>query len=176
VGVKKFCMTVAQAEEFYGPVRSALKDKFRGIGLARASTALSREFGFEVPMNQMDSVCDTLAPLFANSQFESIIQFMTGYAPSQCQPAEKASKGKEACLALVYEGVNAVAKIRSIIGPTDPSKALPGSVRREYGSNIMVNAVHASDSVENAAREMAIIRVDEDPVRAWVEKYYGPIL
>jgi len=37
----------------------------------------------------------------------------------------------------------------------------------------MVNAAHASDSPENALREMQIIRVAEDTIRPWVERYYG---
>jgi len=67
--------------------------------------------------------------------------------------------------------VDAVAKIRDILGTTDPSKARPGSVRREFGSNIMVNAAHASDSPENAEREMAIINVDKDNISPWIEQY-----
>ncbi len=51
----------------------------------------------------------------------------------------------------VYQGVDAVRKIREVLGPTDPSKAPPGTIRREFGSTIMVNAAHASDSPENAA-------------------------
>ncbi|MEJ0088931.1 MAG: nucleoside-diphosphate kinase [Limisphaerales bacterium] len=54
--------------------------------------------------------------------------------------------GTQKCIALVYEGVGAVNKIRDVLGPTDPSKAPPGSIRREFGSTIMVNAAHASDS------------------------------
>ena len=64
-------------------------------------------------------------------------------------------------------------KIRDVLGPTDPSKAPPGSVRREFGSNIMVNAAHASDSVESAQREMAIVNVGENNFRAVVEEVYG---
>jgi nucleoside diphosphate kinase len=69
--------------------------------------------------------------------------------------------------------MSAVEKIRYLLGPTDPAKAQPGSVRREFGSDIMVNAAHASDSPENAAREMKIVDVQKDTVGDWVEKYYG---
>ena len=81
--------------------------------------------------------------------------------------------GSENCLALIYKGMSAVEKIRFLLGPTDPAKAQPGSVRREYGSDIMVNAAHASDSPENASREMVIVNVGRDTIREWVEKYYG---
>ena len=56
---------------------------------------------------------------------------------------------------------------------TNPSKAEPGSGRREFGRDIMVNAAHASDSPENAEREMKIVRVDQDVVTPLVEKYCG---
>ena len=63
-------------------------------------------------------------------------------------------------------------KIRDILGATDPLKARPGSIRREFGTNIMVNAAHASDSVENARREMRITKVGDETIRPWVEAYY----
>jgi nucleoside diphosphate kinase len=96
---------------------------------------------------------------------------MTGHRFSKVLEEDKPSTGHEECLALVYEGVDAVAKIREILGTTDPSKARPGSVRREFGSNIMVNAAHASDSPENALREMEIIRVDEENLTPWIKQY-----
>jgi len=173
VGVKKFCMTVAQAEEFYGPVRQSLEEKFEDIGRERLADALCREFGFEVPPDALKDICAKLAPPFAQSQFESIVKFMTGYKPSECSRHDRTCKCREECLALVYEGEEAVITIRSLLGPTDPRKAAPGSVRREYGSDIMVNAAHASDSVENARRELKIIGLEEDTISPWVARYYG---
>jgi len=73
----------------------------------------------------------------------------------------------------VYAGPKAVDKIRGILGPTDPSQAQPGSVRREFGQDIMVNAAHASDSPENAARELQIVKVEQDLIKEWVKKYYA---
>ena len=61
------------------------------------------------------------------------------------------------------------------LGPTDPSKAPPGSIRREFGSTVMINAAHASDSEQNAKREMGIIRVDENNFRHVVEEHYGKL-
>ena len=79
--------------------------------------------------------------------------------------------GSEKCIALVYEGVEAVRKIRAVLGPTDPSKAPPGSIRREFGQTIMVNAAHASDSEDNARREMGIVNVAENNFRQIVEQF-----
>ena len=55
----------------------------------------------------------------------------------------------------VLEGDNAVAKHRDIMGATDPKKAAPGTIRADFAASIDENAVHGSDSVENAAREIA---------------------
>ncbi|MEI6647045.1 MAG: nucleoside-diphosphate kinase [bacterium] len=174
VGVKKFAMSVAQAEEFYGPVKENLKKVFKHFGSDRAAQALAREFGFPVDATKLDDLCNQLAPLFAEREFESIVEFMTGYRPSICSAEEKIHPGKEECLALVYEGMDAVNKIRDILGATDPNKARPGSIRREFGTNIMVNAAHASDSAENARREMKILDVANDPlVEELIRAYYG---
>ena len=55
----------------------------------------------------------------------------------------------------VLEGENAVLRNREIMGATDPSKADAGTIRKEFGENIERNSVHGSDSVENAATEIA---------------------
>ena len=96
---------------------------------------------------------------------------MTGYKPSAVLESEKAFRAGADSLALIYEGENAVAKIRDILGATDPLKARPGSIRREFGTNVMVNAAHASDSPENAKREMAIIDIFGDNMSPFIKKY-----
>lgn len=173
VGVRKFSMTIAQAEEFYGPVRNALREKFKSITGQQAGEILQRELGLQVSEDLKAMIGTHLGPQMGDQKFEDIVRFMTGYLPSQVAEADKAKLGSENCLALIYKGMSAVEKIRFLLGPTDPAKAQPGSVRREYGSDIMVNAAHASDSPENAAREMAIVDVGRDTIREWVEKYYG---
>ena len=55
----------------------------------------------------------------------------------------------------VLEGENAVAANRDIMGATDPKKATPGTVRRDFAESIEANSVHGSDSAENAATEIA---------------------
>jgi nucleoside-diphosphate kinase len=55
----------------------------------------------------------------------------------------------------VLEGENAVLRHREIMGATDPKKAAPGTIRADLASSIEENVVHGSDSVENAAREIA---------------------
>jgi nucleoside-diphosphate kinase len=55
----------------------------------------------------------------------------------------------------VLEGENAVEKHRDIMGATDPKKAASGTIRADFASSIDENAVHGSDSLENAAIEIA---------------------
>jgi nucleoside diphosphate kinase len=171
VGAKKFKMTVSQAEAFYGPVVESLSSKFAMIGAGRAAERLTQEFGFPITEDDTTELCVALGARFAAEQFESIVEFMTGHRPADVLEEDKATAAREECLALVYQGVDAVEKIRDILGATDPSKARPGSVRREFGSNIMVNSAHASDSPENAERELGIIKVEEDITMPWIQQY-----
>jgi nucleoside diphosphate kinase len=175
VGVKLHRMTVAQATEFYGPVRDVLRTKLKGTVSSRAKAVIEKEFGFKVPPEQEQQLGDVLGPLFGDNQFENIVRFMSGRAPSECTPEELTTPGTEKCIALVYEGVEAVRKIRDVLGPTDPSKAPPGSIRREFGQTIMVNAAHASDSEENARREIGIVNVPENNFRQVIDSFYGTV-
>ncbi len=59
-------------------------------------------------------------------------------------------------VAAVFEGEGAVEKIRTIMGATDPAKSAPGTIRADYGLNVQENATHASDSVENAEKEISL--------------------
>ena len=56
----------------------------------------------------------------------------------------------------VLEGENAVKRYRDVMGATDPAKAEKGTIRKELAENIERNSVHGSDSVENAAIEIAL--------------------
>ena len=55
---------------------------------------------------------------------------------------------------MVWEGENVIARVREIMGATDPSKAAEGTLRKLYGTNVGENAVHGSDSPESAAYEI----------------------
>jgi nucleoside diphosphate kinase len=128
VGFKPFHMSVAQGEEFYGPVLDFLVEKLPD----------------------------------GRAQWESIVAFMSGKRPSECTPAEKNVPGTQPCVALIYQGPDAVAKIREALGSTNPANAAHGTIRKEFGTTIMINGAHASDSVENVARETEIIRLSEN--------------
>jgi nucleoside-diphosphate kinase len=64
-------------------------------------------------------------------------------------------------LALALERDGAVAYLREVIGATDPAEAKPGTVRRLYAQSKERNAIHASDSPDNATREVAFFFSEE---------------
>ncbi|MBN2704650.1 MAG: hypothetical protein JXR23_10615 [Pontiellaceae bacterium] len=173
IGAKLLRMSLAEALEFYGPVQPVLRDKLGKIAVERACKVLKKEFAFDMPPSVYDALAKTLGPAFGDHQFYSIMNFMTGQWAPDVQGAERDEEGKVRCMTLVYAGENAVEKIRNILGPTDPSKAAPGSVRKEFGTDIMVNAAHASDSPENALREIGIIKIQQDTIKRWYEQYYS---
>lgn len=59
------------------------------------------------------------------------------------------------CMPMALARADAVAHLRTVIGATDPAEAAPGTIRKLYAESKGRNAIHASDSDENAAREIA---------------------
>ena len=72
--------------------------------------------------------------------YNDLVEFMTG----------------SPLVAMVVIGENAIAKVREVNGATNPANAADGTIRKLYAESVTKNAVHASDSPENAAREIAI--------------------
>ena len=175
VAIKVLRMSTSDASEFYGPVREVLRTKLKDMVGAKAKAALEKEFGFTIPASDEKQLGELIGPLYGDNHFDNIVRFMAGKAWGEIPADQRKNPGSEMCIALVYEGPEAVAKIRDVLGPTDPSKAPPGSIRREFGSTIMVNAAHASDSVDNAQREFSIVRPEENNFRTVVEECYGKL-
>jgi len=65
-------------------------------------------------------------------------------------------------VAAVFEGKGAVEEIRKVLGTTDPAKAEAGTIRADFGLDIQRNAVHGSDSVANAAKEISIFFTEDE--------------
>lgn len=162
IGFKVHYMSVAQAEQFYGPVLDVLMDKLREPSSKRARLAIEEEFGIPLDETIEKELGEIMGPIAGRNHWESIVQFMCGTRPSRCAAENRSHPGTEKCVALIYQGVDAVRKIREVLGPTDPSKAPTGTIRREFGQSVMINAAHASDSPENAKREMDIIQITEN--------------
>jgi nucleoside-diphosphate kinase len=80
--------------------------------------------------------------------FRSLVEFMTS-GPVVVQ---------------VLEGESAVSKYREVMGATDPAKAAPGTIRKDFAESIEANSVHGSDSAENARTEIAFFFKPEEIV------------
>jgi nucleoside-diphosphate kinase len=71
------------------------------------------------------------------------------------------------CLPMALERQDAVGHMRTVIGATDPAEAAPGTVRKLYAESKGRNAIHASDSPENAAREVAFFFTEGELAQLW---------
>jgi len=171
VGVKIFRFSLNQALDFYGPVEDKLKETLAPIYGKKAKELLEREFAFSLSGQTGRMLSDSFGIEYAKEEFYKIVEFMSGRRPDTCPPEDMDKPGGVKCMILIYEGENAIAKIRDVLGPTDPLKAPEGTVRREFGSNVMVNTAHASDSIESCEREKKIVRIDENPMISIIEEY-----
>ncbi len=171
VGFKVHHMSVAEASEFYAPVREVLRDKMRGPSGKRVRLAAESDLGISLTDEAESQFAEILGPIAGQARWEALVQFMSGTRPSEYPNSQRDQPGTEKSLAIVYRGIDAVEKMRELLGPTDPAKALPGTIRREFGRSMMVNAAHASDSPENARREMAILRVAENNLKPLLEAH-----
>lgn len=104
--------------------------------------AMINEAGFEIAAMKMLRMTKCQAEAFYEVHrgkpfYESLVEFMTS--------------GPVFVMILKHE--NAVEEFRKLIGATDPAKAEPGTVRKLYAVSVQMNAVHGSDSDENARRE-----------------------
>lgn len=104
--------------------------------------AMINEGGFEIAAMRMIKMTLTQAESFYSVHkgkpfFEGLVEFMTS--------------GPVVVMILRHE--NAVDEFRKLIGATDPSKAEPGTIRRTFAVSLQMNAVHGSDSAENAIKE-----------------------
>jgi nucleoside-diphosphate kinase len=113
-----------------------------GSGKAGLILALLEKAGFKVIASRVMHLTMAQAQEFYAVHRErpfygSLVSFMTS--------------GK--CMPIVLERADAVAELRRVIGATDPAQADPGTVRKLYAESKERNAIHASDSEENATRE-----------------------
>ncbi len=173
IGFKVHHLSLAEAEQFYGPVLAVLEEVFKETTARRVRLAAEEELNLPLDEATESQLGEMLGPIAGRAHWESLVQFMTGHRPSQTPTDRRDLPGSEKCVALIYQGVDAVAKIRQVLGPTDPSKAPSGTIRREFGSTMMINAAHASDSVDNAAREMAILGLDRNHFKPLIESHFG---
>jgi nucleoside diphosphate kinase len=171
VGCKVYRMSVAEALEFYGPVQGALRKKLAPKIGEKAKSILEKELDFEMNDSIIESLTQTVGQNYADDQFYRIIDFMSGRRPADCPESELNDPGLVKCLVLIYEGEDAISKIRTVLGPTDPTKAPGGTVRRDFGSDVMVNTAHASDAPESVLREMGVIQITKNSLSRHINDF-----
>jgi nucleoside diphosphate kinase len=173
IGIKVHCFSPAEALDFYGPVEAVLTEKLAPSFGTRARELLEKEFGFSLGAETVKYLGGGFGIECAKDQFAQIVEFMSGKRPGTCSAEELNKPGDVKCMILIYEGKNAVTKIRDVLGPTDPLKAPEGTVRREFGSNVMVNTAHASDSAASYERERAIVKINENALGSIIREHLG---
>ncbi|OQX29191.1 MAG: nucleoside-diphosphate kinase [Spirochaeta sp. LUC14_002_19_P3] len=173
VGMKVYQMSPAEALDFYGAVLKVLEKKVAPEASRRAVEILEKEFSLTLEADYRAELSESFGKAYSRHEFNRIIEFMSGLRPDGLSKAGMEKPGTVKSMCLVYEGVNAVQAIRNVLGPTDPLSAPGGTIRRDFGSNVMVNAVHASDSPENAEREFNIVKIHENNLTNLVEEFYS---
>jgi len=115
------------------------------VGAAHAGDVLARleKAGFRILALRMRRLTKAQAEGFYHVHrerpfFSSLCEFM--------------SSGP--CITMVLERENAIAHLRDIMGATDPAKAAPGTIRKDFASSIEANAIHGSDAAETARFEI----------------------
>ncbi|MGE4170002.1 MAG: nucleoside-diphosphate kinase [Candidatus Margulisiibacteriota bacterium] len=116
-------------------------------GVARGLTGriVSRfeDKGFKVAALEMLTMTDAMADLHYYEHLQKPFY-----------PGLKAHLTSGPIVAMIIEGDNVIAAVRTMVGPTNPLEAQPGSIRGDFGSHISLNIIHASDSPESATREI----------------------
>lgn len=158
--------------DFPGTRPGAVIDVFARTGLVPVALkihhmSVAQGMDFYGPV--LDALTERFGPEKGRDHWENIVEFMSGSRPSAVPENDHARPGTRKILALVFEGPDAIGKIRTVLGPTDPAKAPPGTIRKEFGTSIMINAAHASDAPENAAREIGIVQVADNSLKGFVE-------
>lgn len=139
--------------------------------VARLSVAQMEEFYEAV----LPAMIEGMGEEAGRARFNALIGFMTGRHPAKDCPAgeDRHAPGTVQVLILIYEGVDAIRKIRDVLGPTDPATAPPGTIRREFGASKMINGAHASDSPASAEREMRILKIGENQFPELIRQAIG---
>ncbi len=121
---------------------SIIKPNAVRTGKTGAILARINEAGFEIEAIKMVKLQEAQARLFYQEHdgkpfFDGLIEFMTS-AP---------------VIVMILRHEDAVQEFRKLIGNTDPTKAVDGTIRKDFAISVQMNAVHGSDSIANANRE-----------------------
>lgn len=157
VGARMIRMSAAQGEKFYGFMRDMFRRKHKDLIAEKIKEGIEGLFGFHITEAEYKTIAAVIIEKNAEYEFSQIVKYMTGLDPFTVSQEERNKPGKHQSLALLYRGLSAVGKIRDRLGVTDPAKAAVGTIRSDFGQNILQNAAHASDSVQRAIYERKIV-------------------
>lgn len=179
VGARMVRMTANQGEEFYGFLRDAFKKKLKSRVVENIRQGIGNVFNFEMTDDEYEAMAEIINEKNADYEVSQIVKYMTGVDLHGVSPNDRDKPGIHRGLALLYRGPKAVEKIRERLGVTDPAQAEAGTIRSDFGQNIMQNAAHASDSIENAIRERKIVGLYENAgddcqeiIKSWLKNGY----
>lgn len=116
----------------------AVEKKLVGTVLARFENAGFRIRGLKMMALTGELLADHYSHIADKLFFPEIVEFMS----------------RTPVVALALEGEDVIAKVRDLLGPTDSRKADKGTIRGDFGEDMMINVCHASDSPESAAAEL----------------------
>ncbi len=105
---------------------------------------------------------EQLGPMEILAFEEELVEIAEQRKQLKAERKDVARMRTQKSMALLYQGEDAISKIRAILGTTSPNEAKPGTVRSDFGLSLMRNAAHASDNPEDAARERAIVALTGD--------------
>ena len=117
----------------------AMEKRLVGTILARFEAA-----GFDVVACKMGR----LSPALLREHYAHV-------ATKPFYPDIEAFMSRRPVVLVALQGENVVQRVRDLLGPTDSRKAAKGTIRGDFGTDMMVNVAHASDSVDNARAELA---------------------
>lgn len=179
VGAKLLSMSISQCREFYGFLEDVFVDKLKPVVAARLKECIKDAFDFSIPDKDYEAMADILRKKNARTEVNRIITYMSGRDPGEIASEKDVDvPGSSKCLAMLYMGENAVEKIRAKLGPTDPSKAEGGTVRSDYGNDLMKNGAHASDSVKSSIRERKIVGLsgkEPSTIKQYIDEYLSVV-
>lgn len=116
----------------------AVEKKLVGTVLARFENAGFRIRGLKMMALTGELLAEHYSHIADKPFFPEIVDFMS----------------RTPVVALALEGEDVIAKVRDLLGPTDSRKADKGTIRGDFGEDMMINVCHASDSPESAAAEL----------------------
>ncbi|MBO4303654.1 MAG: nucleoside-diphosphate kinase [Lentisphaeria bacterium] len=165
VGCKIHGMNVKEALELYAPMKEKLRGLLAEEAAEEAEKVLNEHFGFSMGEGCRTVLRDVVGVPYADEQYKKIIQFMSGCHVDALPANWESLPRREKCLVLVFEGENAVSRIRDLLGSAEQVPC-----GRE-GETLMVGEVQYSESEEDFRRASTILRINENSVSEIIRAY-----